>query len=45
MVLAEITRFVAVFDEADGEHRVASSLLLMARTDQESGRRNHPLRR
>jgi hypothetical protein len=29
MVLAEIIRFVAVFDEADGEHRVASSQLLM----------------
>jgi hypothetical protein len=29
MVFAEITRSVAVFDEADGEHRVASSRLLM----------------
>jgi hypothetical protein len=37
MVLAEITRFVAVFDEADGEHRVASSQLLMARAAQDVG--------
>jgi hypothetical protein len=30
MAFAEITRSVAVFVEADGEHRVASSQLLMA---------------
>jgi hypothetical protein len=42
MVLAEITRFVAVFDEADGEHRVASSQLLMARKDVRPAQPSNP---
>jgi hypothetical protein len=37
MVFAEITRSVAVLDEADGEHRVASSRLLMTRAAQDVG--------